>query len=93
MGAAPTLVEIKSRIDAWESRSAGEALAETGDFEGALEKLLNGLQLDGEDPVAHNDLGVVLHQLGQLEQAKTSFERALLLAPGMEPARHNLEML
>lgn len=90
--AAPGISEIGDRLAAWDLRAAGEALAKDGDFQGALQKLVAALRLDGEDPVTLNDVGVVSHQLGQREKAKTSFERALKLAPGLEPARHNLEM-
>ena len=90
--AVPRIREIGDRLAAWDLRAAGEALAEAGDFEGALQKFVEALLLDGEDPVAHNDVGVVSHQLGEPGKAKQSFQRALRLAPGLEPARHNLEM-
>ncbi len=90
--AAPGIAEIGDRLAAWELRAEGEAAAKDGDFEGALQKFVAALRLDSEDPVTLNDVGVVSHQLGQPDKAKTSFERALKLAPGLEPARHNLEM-
>ena len=90
--AAPGIGEIGDRLAAWDLRAAGETLAKEGDFEGALQKFVAALRLDSEDPVTLNNVGVVSHQLGQPEKAKTSFERALKLAPGLEPARHNLEM-
>ncbi len=90
--AAPGIREIGDRLAAWDLRAAGEALAKDGDFEGALQKFVAALRLDGEDPVTLNDVGVVSHQLGQPKKAKTSFKRALKLAPGLGPARHNLEM-
>jgi len=89
---APAIQEISDRLSAWNLREAGEAAAKEGNFEEALQKFVEALRLDGEDAVAHNDVGVVLHQLDQPGKAKVSFERALRLAPGLEPARHNLEM-
>jgi len=91
--AAPGIPETADRLAAWDVRAAGEALAKTGDFEGALQKFVESLRLDNEDPVTHNNVGVVSHQLGQTEKARESFERALRLAPGLGPARHNLEMM
>jgi Flp pilus assembly protein TadD len=90
--AAPAIQEIDDRLTAWNLREAGEAAAKIGNFEEALQKFVEALRVDREDPVAHNDVGVVSHQLGQPDKAKASFKRALLLAPGLEPARHNLEM-
>ena len=49
--------------------------------------------LDPDDPLIHNGLGVVSHALGQSGRARTSFERALKLAPGMPDALENLRAL
>ncbi len=91
--AVPTFDECGERIEAWKLRTEGEAFAGADDFESALAKFLDALRLDSDDPVTHNDVGVVLHQLGEMEKAKVSFERALKLAPGLEPARQNLGLI
>jgi Flp pilus assembly protein TadD len=55
--------------------------------------LVDALRLDPQDPLIHNALGVVLHALGKKKQARSCFERALQLAPGLPEARDNLRLL
>jgi Flp pilus assembly protein TadD len=90
---APSLVEIADRLRAIQLRAEGEAFAASGDFNKALEKFVGALGLDNEDPVAHNDTGVVLHLLGQSAGARESIQRALKLAPGLAAAHENLEQI
>jgi len=90
---APALDEAKSLLAAHDLRRRGQALFEEGRNEGALRALVDALKLDSEDPITHNDVGVVLAAMGQKEKAKESFERALRLAPAFEQARGNLHDL
>lgn len=86
----PMLEEVQRRIRALELRQEGETHFGKGDLEGALRSFVQGLELDGEDALAHNNIGVVLHALGDVARARESFERALRLAPALEEARQNL---
>ena len=90
---APALEEPRSRLDALILRLKGEELFVGGDARGALEALVKALRLDPEDPLIHNDVGVVSNALGASEKACESFERALKLAPGLPEAKENLAML
>ena len=74
-------------------RGEGEAAFVAGDQEGALKRLVEALELDPEDALIHNDLGVVLHALGHGPRARDAFERALKLAPALTDAQDNLRQL
>ena len=90
---APGIQEFQDRVKAHQLRSEGEAFAQNSTFHPALECLVAAMELDGEDPVIHNDLGVVLYQLGEVEKARESIARALQLAPGWAEAQENLTAL
>ncbi|HNT87766.1 MAG TPA: tetratricopeptide repeat protein, partial [Candidatus Hydrogenedentes bacterium] len=90
---APKLVEFQNLVRAHTLRVEAEDLFQNGFFREALAALVEGLRLDPEDPFMHNDLGVVLHALGQVAKARESFERALRLAPGLAAAEANLARL
>lgn len=87
---SPTLAEPRCRIEAHRLRSRGERLFGEGFLEEALESFVQTLRLDPEDPLTHNDLGVVLHAMSQPAKARESFERALRLARGLPQALENL---
>lgn len=93
MSVAPGLTEIRDRLAAHDLREAGEACCIQGDPRAALEKFVQALRLDPEDPLIHNGLGVVLTQMGLLDKAKESFTRALRFAPAFTEARANLQHL
>ncbi len=90
-GELPTLDEVKRRIRGLELRREGEVRFCAGAIEAALRLFVQGLELDPEDALAHNNIGVVLHALGDVVRARESFERALGLSPGLEDARENLD--
>lgn len=87
---SPGIQECTDRARAHELRREAERLYQTGFSAEALELLLEALRMDKEDPLLHNDCGVVLHSLGEDARARESFERALKLAPALEEARANL---
>lgn len=87
---APHLEEAHSRLQAHTLRQGGEAQFMAGDAQGALKTLVAALERDPEDALTHNDVGVVLHHLGDTARARDSFERALKLAPALEDAQENL---
>ncbi len=87
----PMLDEVQRRIRGLELRREGEGCFTAGDVQGALRIFVQGLELDSEDALGHNNIGVVLHALGDVVRACESFERALRLAPALEDARQNLD--
>ena len=90
---APGLKETLSRFEAHTRRQEGESLFRKTDYPAALSMLVDALRLDPLDPLIHNALGVVLHALDQKAQARSSFERALQLAPGLPEALENLRQV
>ena len=90
---APRLQEPQDRLQAHQLRQAGEAHYQAGDLKSALARLVRTLELDPEDPLTHNDLGVVLTALQQPAKARQAFQRALRLAPAMPEASENLTVL
>lgn len=90
---APKLKEPQDRLSAHRLRMKGDRLFQEGEHQQALEAFVSALRLDPEDPVAHNNLGVVLAALGETARARQSFQRALRLAPDMTEATDNLAAL
>jgi Tfp pilus assembly protein PilF len=93
LAVAPALAETRGRIAAHELRGRAEARFQAGDAPGALDLLVQALRLDAEDPLIHNDLGVVLHALGEPLRARECFERALQLTAALRDAADNLRQL
>jgi Flp pilus assembly protein TadD len=87
---APGIKEFNDLVRAHQLRDQGGRLFQTGYTSQALETLVEALRLDPENPMLHNDIGVVLHAMGERDRAKASFQRALTLAPTLEDARVNL---
>jgi Flp pilus assembly protein TadD len=90
---APGLEEPRRRLEALTWRLQGESLYREGNPEHALHDLVRAMELDPEDPLIQNNLGVVLASLGQPDAARAAFERALKLAPGMPEASENLKLI
>ncbi|MFO7973983.1 MAG: tetratricopeptide repeat protein [Candidatus Hydrogenedentota bacterium] len=89
----PAIEELQHRLEAHRLREGGEQAFAAGNLERAARDLIAALKLDPDDPFIHNDLGVVSHALGQVDRARTSFERALKLAPGLPEALENFQLL
>lgn len=89
--ALPALEEVARRIRALELRRQGEAHFAAGQLEEALRYFVGALEADSEDPLAHNNVGVVLHRLGAPDRAREAFIRALKLAPALHDAQANLD--
>jgi SAM-dependent methyltransferase len=68
----------------------GARAFEGGDVATAMEQFSEAVKRRPQWPHAQNSLGVVMYAVGELELARTFFERALSLAPGYEPALANL---
>lgn len=67
----------------------GAALARAGKLPEALAELEKAAKLEPRNPKVHNLSGVVLSQLGRLNEANEAYNRALALAPDFYPARKN----
>lgn len=81
-------------VDASNARvwsALGRAQLEVGDVVAAESSLRRSLALDGTNPFAHNNLGVLLQRQGKRRESRREFEMALQLRPEMEVARQNLE--
>jgi Flp pilus assembly protein TadD len=64
-------------------------LARAGNLNEALRELHKAAEHTPNDPKVHNMLGVVLTELGRLDEANEAYNRALSLAPDFFPARKN----
>ncbi|MDX1935153.1 MAG: tetratricopeptide repeat protein [Capsulimonadales bacterium] len=73
---------------AW--RLLGGALASKGDANGAVEAFRNAVRIVPMAARSHYNLGLALQSAGRLPEAKSSFERAVSLDPGHDPARTRL---
>ena len=71
----------------------GIAQHRAGDLEAAEKNLLLALESNPEQPVAHNELGIIYRKTGRFAQARKSYEAALAVYPGFHFARRNLAIL
>ena len=71
----------------------GIAQHRAGDLEGAEKNLLLALESNPEQPVAHNELGIIYRKTGRFSEARQSYESALTVYPGFHFARRNLAIL
>lgn len=62
---------------------------QTGELASAHSMLTRALQVNGDDPLAHVHLGVVLQKQGRLDEALVAIRHALRLAPDHAPALNN----
>jgi Flp pilus assembly protein TadD len=89
----PSLDEFRKGLEGHRLRRRAEDVFRNGDPTQALALLTQALALDPDDPITYNDVGVVSEALGRPTEARTAFERALALAPGLVDAEHNLAAL
>ena len=71
----------------------GIAQHHAGDLEAAETNLLLALESNPEQPVAHNELGIIYRKTGRFSEARQSYESALAVYPGFHFARRNLAIL
>ncbi len=80
---SPRIEEFRRWLASHQHRVAAEQAFTRGDVQGALEGLVEALRLEPEDPLVHQDLGVVLETLGDMPRAAQSYARARQLAPDL----------
>jgi len=68
----------------------GELLARTGQIETARAVLTDAAAAPTATASVHNNLGVVLERLGRWQEALSSFQHAIDLAPGVQRYQDNL---
>ena len=71
----------------------GIAQHRAGDLEAAERNLLLALESNPDQPVAHNELGIIYRKTGRFLDARKSYEDALAVYPGFHFARRNLAIL
>jgi tetratricopeptide (TPR) repeat protein len=67
-----------------------QAIAERGDFPGALRHAREAARLDPWNPRAQKNLGYMLYRVGLVDDAIVALERAVALQPGWAEAHGNL---
>ena len=79
-----------SPLNAQRQLGLGEALLETGDFQGAEQAFKTALSLDPSQTHAFNRLGVSLRRQGKLQEASEYFLRAVEVSDDDENLYYNL---
>lgn len=64
-------------------------MGELGHYEEAIPELRKAIQINPDDPAAHDNLGHALAELGEHQQAIRAFDRAIELRPGDGLLHHN----
>lgn len=90
----PTLSDAASlREEAIAYRTQGYEAQRRGDSASALTLYQKAAALDPQYPTPRNDIGVLLDQLGRLDDAELSYKQALELNPNYLEPHANLAML
>jgi len=93
------LSELRETITSLEATTASDMyrkaleLAEAGNRDAAIRQLEDLLAVEPTDAIAHNDLGVLSYQQGNLRKSLEHHETAVALAPSNPTFRKNLANL
>ena len=71
-------------VSAWEYFFAAYAVADEGDYDGALAEIDAGLAERPDHPALYYHRACILSRNGQLDEARTELDRALELDPGLQ---------
>jgi len=82
-------VDTKNPLSATVLMQQGQVLVSEGKFKEGMERYNQALNLQQDNPVLHNLIGMCLLQQGNAAKALDSFNRALQLAPKYSDARNN----
>jgi Flp pilus assembly protein TadD len=88
--ASPALADVRS--DAREQVTFGISVAQRGLWREAIYRWEKAVELDPTYSAAYNDLAVAYEHEGQLDKARSSYERALNLEPNNTQIRQNYEL-
>lgn len=72
------------------TREIGDAYMRQGDYTAALRELIKAEELNPEDPLVHNSMGLCYMAKKRLPDAIAHFKKAVALKPSYAPARNNL---
>lgn len=75
-----------------QENSFGVEVASKGLWKEAAYRWEKAVELDPQNPKAHNNLGVAYERSGKFEEALESYETALELSPSNEQIRQNYEL-
>ncbi len=74
-------------------KALGQQELQAGNYEKAFQHLRQSVSINPNDPEVFNNLGVILANAGQAEEAKTAFNAALQIDPQYTQAKDNLKLL
>ena len=74
-------------------KNLANALLHKGELQEAMPFYRELIIQNPGDADLRNDLGVILARMGEKKEAQLHFEKAILLKPNHEAARHNLNNL
>jgi Flp pilus assembly protein TadD len=80
------------RSDAEKQVEFGIAVAQKGLWREAIYRWQRAVEIDPGYAEAYNDLGVAYEHEGELDKARTSYEKALQLAPSNQTIRQNYDL-
>ena len=75
-----------------QENSFGVEVASKGLWKEAAYRWEKAVELDPQNPKAHNNLGVAYERSGKFEEALDAYETALELSPSSEQIRQNYEL-